>query len=535
RVEKSIDLAAKKALQETSNIGRGIKTLEEKFQAFGGLRPFNIRPFTIEDRQILGALTGIQAKLRQTEQAVNKTAAQMPKLGQGTNQATVALTNFGRVVQDAPFGIIGIANNIDPLIQSFTALRASTGSTSAAFSALGSSLLGPAGIAIAVSTLSSLAILYTQNQQKQNAAVKESVSLFEQAAGEVSKNVVQVNALVLALKSGELSLENQRKAQNELIKISPQFKEAFSGSAVDVGKLDAALQKFNQTIINNLKLSAATAILTKEFEKLAAELVSKKSIDELFPNLSKLDQIPAFQKLREKFKASLKDTEVDFNSFDKRVQEVFKILGVNYTTFVESFKDPAPFKPVESSINNIKNSLVDSSLAASKLVLQFTELQQRGLTINDAVPNFDKLIAKQKEFIASGLPEKANRTNTILLTPEQISKQIEFYDLLAKKQAEIALINQQLLVPLSQSLVSAFTELFSSIGTDGENAMKKFGKAIEETTKRILIQFAVTQALKALLNSIAPGTGSVLDSGGSIFGTLRGNDINLTILRGLGG
>jgi len=133
------------------------------------------------------------------------------------------------------------------------------------------------------------------------------------------------------------------------------------------------------------------------------------------------------------------------------------------------------------------------------------------------------------------LPEKATRNSAIILTPEQVSKQIQLYDEIAKKQQELALINNQLLVPLAQNLAQSFTELFSTIGTDGEKAFERFKKSIEETTKRILIQFAVTQALKTLLNSIAPGSGNALDSGGQIFGKLRGDDINLTILRTLGG
>ena len=60
---------------------------------------------------------------------INQLNKSLKTLPNSSGQATQALTNFSRVVQDAPFGIIGVANNIDPLIQSFTALKASTGST----------------------------------------------------------------------------------------------------------------------------------------------------------------------------------------------------------------------------------------------------------------------------------------------------------------------------------------------------------------------------------------------------------------------
>lgn len=96
---------------------------------------------------------------------INQLNKSLKNLPNSSGQATQALTNFGRVVQDAPFGIEGIANNIDPLIQSFNQLKATTGSTSAAFSALGASLIGPAGIAIAISTITSLLVVSLEYKQ----------------------------------------------------------------------------------------------------------------------------------------------------------------------------------------------------------------------------------------------------------------------------------------------------------------------------------------------------------------------------------
>ena len=44
---------------------------------------------------------------------------EMQKIGPVSNQATNALTNLSRVAQDAPYGFIGIANNLNPLLESF--------------------------------------------------------------------------------------------------------------------------------------------------------------------------------------------------------------------------------------------------------------------------------------------------------------------------------------------------------------------------------------------------------------------------------
>lgn len=78
----------------------------------------------------------------------------------GASQATAAMTNLGRVVQDAPFGFIGIANNLNPLLESFDRLKQSTGSTGGAIKALGASLVGAGGLGFAVSVVSSLLIVF---------------------------------------------------------------------------------------------------------------------------------------------------------------------------------------------------------------------------------------------------------------------------------------------------------------------------------------------------------------------------------------
>ena len=131
---------------------KGIARLQQSFQNFGG----------------------IKQNLATTGKNFDLFLGKVAKSPQVVNQSTQSLVNFGRVVQDAPFGIIGIANNIDPLLNSFQQLKASTGSSTLAFKALGSALIGPAGIAVAVSAITSLLVVYTQKKQQEAAALKNS-------------------------------------------------------------------------------------------------------------------------------------------------------------------------------------------------------------------------------------------------------------------------------------------------------------------------------------------------------------------------
>ena len=91
---------------------------------------FEIRA-TADVGQATAGLGKLQTELGKTaataansDAAISKAANGIGKtLPAGANQATNALTNLGRVVQDAPFGFIGIANNINPLLESLQRLQ----------------------------------------------------------------------------------------------------------------------------------------------------------------------------------------------------------------------------------------------------------------------------------------------------------------------------------------------------------------------------------------------------------------------------
>jgi hypothetical protein len=104
-------------------------------------------------------LKGAEQQFEKTKKAGDQLATSLGKrLPAGTNQANAALINLGRVAQDAPFGFIGIANNLNPLLESFQRLQAETGKTSLSLKALGASLIGAGGIGLALSVIQFFAL-----------------------------------------------------------------------------------------------------------------------------------------------------------------------------------------------------------------------------------------------------------------------------------------------------------------------------------------------------------------------------------------
>jgi hypothetical protein len=96
-------------------------------------------------------LNDLNKSLVSTNNAAVKTGTTgMQSLAKGANTANTAMINLGRGVSDAPFGFIGIANNIGPLVENFVQLKKESGSTGGALKQLGASLAGPGGLIVGI-------------------------------------------------------------------------------------------------------------------------------------------------------------------------------------------------------------------------------------------------------------------------------------------------------------------------------------------------------------------------------------------------
>lgn len=190
---------------------------------------------------------------------INQLNKSLKTLPNSSGQATQALTNFSRVVQDAPFGIIGVANNIDPLIQSFNSLKASTGSTGQAFKLLASSLVGPAGLALAVSAVTSLLVTFAQKKQKaasEAKALKEEENVF---VNTLAKEKVQLDNLFSVATNANVPLLARKEAINGLRENYGAYLKDFSDEEILAGKAALAYEKLSAALINVARARAAQA------------------------------------------------------------------------------------------------------------------------------------------------------------------------------------------------------------------------------------------------------------------------------------
>ena len=214
---------------------------------------------------------GVSQTTSQVSNAVGKAEQSLKRLTPASNQATLAMTNLGRVAQDAPFGFLGIANNLNPLLESFQRLKATTGTTGGALKALGSSLIGPAGLGFAISAASSLLVvfgdkLFSAGKESSEAAdnfkkLSDATKAIFEGAG---KEAAEVSTLIAVLKSETETRERKLIAIKELQKIQP---EVFNGIKLE-GNAVSGLDDAYKNYISNLRTVIAVKIKQAQLEQL---------------------------------------------------------------------------------------------------------------------------------------------------------------------------------------------------------------------------------------------------------------------------
>lgn len=318
-----------------------------------------------------------------TANSINASAATIGAgVARGSNQAAFALTNLGRVAQDAPFGFIGIQNNLNPLLESFQRLRAESGSNGAALKALGSSLIGPAGIGVALSVVTAGIVLWTQYQQKANKELQNSKKTADdyinsldavrsaelKGAQDGQQEITRLQILYAATQNSTLSIKERGAAYDELSSKYPKF---FTNA-----EKEQTLLGDNYTAYLKLSTAILAAAQAKAFENKIGELSNKQ-----FENESKLtDLVTARSKIRAditKSEAQLKaNSEIKVNGSGTVVGG-----GYNDTATAEKINGlKAKGLEVEGAINQKLQEQSD-------IVGTITQLQQRA-TAAEVTANF---------------------------------------------------------------------------------------------------------------------------------------------------
>ena len=119
---------------DSSELQAEISAAEAKIKRLGALKVERVK-LGLDVKELNADINQAKIQLASLNKAVTSTgqsfSAMTPKVANGGN----TLMQFSRIAQDAPFGIIGIGNNLTATAESFSYLKQQTGSTGGALKA----------------------------------------------------------------------------------------------------------------------------------------------------------------------------------------------------------------------------------------------------------------------------------------------------------------------------------------------------------------------------------------------------------------
>ena len=193
----------------------------------------------------------------------NKLGRSIAGASAASGGATASVLEFGRVISDAPYGIRGVANNLQQLASNFAFMAKQAGGAGAALKAMGSALMGPLGILVAFQAVIAALDYFSANMKKtENQMAKFS-------AEGITTNVTKLYILKDALNDNNVALEDKISL---LKKAGTEFDELngfIADGTINMGAFNKTVDKM---ILKMSEVAFAKAVLA-ETQEITQELV----------------------------------------------------------------------------------------------------------------------------------------------------------------------------------------------------------------------------------------------------------------------
>jgi hypothetical protein len=484
--------------------------------------------------------------IQQTITATNNLGNAFKSIPNSGNQAALALNNLSRIAQDAPYGFIGIANNINPMLESFQRLQATTGSTSSALKAMVSTLMGPAGVGLAIGALTSIIVAfgpeitkYVQQISAADIAQRKMSDGIAKATGSAQAEADKLIILSDIVKDNTLSTKERETALNQL-------QSTYKGN-IELQKLDINDGARLEVVINGITEALKRKALAQAFATLIAEEEAKKArlqLDSLAEMRDKVGLAAASWTL---IKAALTNASGEMASLQYNTDITNQALSQHQEEVLQTDKNITTLKSKLSDVTReqIKNG--DATTTSTTALKSQDDAMKNYLIDLNAYIKAEEAISRPsraEKRKATIVPFELNKEKT-----DKLSKDVPAWytdtqnDLASKAAKDQETLNTQLQLSaeLTSVVASGFNNVFETFVNGGD-----IGKALEESFKRIAIQLVemVAQALifKAILTALGVGAtplgAAALDSGmgfggGGLLGQflLKGSDLVLATQR----
>jgi hypothetical protein len=514
-------------------LGMDAKQLQAELQkSENQLRQFQTQLKKSTDTAQIGRLQQSIGNLNATIGNINTA---MTGVAKKSGDATQSLIGLSRVAQDAPYGFIGIANNINPLLESFQRLQKETGSTGSAIKSLIGGLTGPAGIGLAVGVVSSLLVAYSNEIANFFASPTEKLKKFREELNKLNQDIYKVVGEAQANRAIGLNLVNvitggdTKKAETALAKLKELYKDnadiqnakigndkKFYTHLVNMASLQEAAVGKEKNSADQLKLAYA------EYKKLEAERNTKLKAAE------GLGAVFGFSK-KEMVETEKQSINLKYEKLLQPIREQIqraKGLNAEFVDAVTDFRevDKKKGKGGDAFAQAVREENKQLSLEMFKRKQMLDKLKEISAPILMQKPE-DKAKAEKQRLAGIKLFGESKMTGD--LGESLKGKTSAFYEETKKDNEEKALniqltkqqteANLELASTLTNYAANSFMNLWSSM-EQGMSLGEALGNMFMDLAKQIAAAALKALAFQAILSLIPGAGGAAATTGG--FGAL---------------
>lgn len=264
---------------DNSEFNKKIAEVEKDIKELSQVKLDQIK-LGLDTKEIDANIKDAKKSLNDLKSAMKDTGTAFQGAAPKVANAGHTLTQFSRIAQDAPFGIMGIGNNLTATAEAFSNLSKESGGAGNALKAVVGSLMGGGGILLAISLVTTALTVMSQkgltvsdvfNKLTGNfdAFGQELKKVNQEAAKNAAEQVASVGAYVSVAKDINLSMQERLIAVKKLQDEYPAFFGNLSKEQILNGNVANAVNE----VVAALKAKARAQAYAGKLGDLAAKEV----------------------------------------------------------------------------------------------------------------------------------------------------------------------------------------------------------------------------------------------------------------------
>jgi hypothetical protein len=473
----------------------------------------------------VGATQGLNNALEETEQQLNNiknksrgfaqpVVNEFVNLRKSAGAANGSVIAFGRIIQDAPFGILGVANNIQSFSEQFSALGTQAGAAGGRLKLFFSALITPTNLAVlAVSALTAAWQAYnlglfdseekTRDLNKELEYYIQNLKGVEKATLEgaitTEQEILKFKTLASVLTDTNSSY-TQRK--NAIDKIKSGYGE-YIGNLTDEQILVKGLGKAYDDVISALIAKSALEANEKEISANIKETleVQKKVNAEQKLSLGFKELIDRKNRNLIRTQELIDSGEIKGSKTKQQLQSDIERLEAEQEKYNLSIKNG---KEVIDENNVTLKNLIDTYKENLKSLLSYEKGQDDAAVSGDKLNRvFDEQILIVERFGTASEDAKKKLQNLAGVNLDSLAKeQKSLFEQIARlKQEPINFVNAASLIIAEQKL-SEIDKIIGSIASKRTNTEITVDESKLEGLEKTLFGKGKVQALEDEISSL---------------------------------